>query len=89
MAGAAPYSSSIIHESENDSNQQVLTLIWRSGLRSWKKRFVQFKIKVRNGAYPVHLESLWVIMGFLLLAHFSATKVPFELVRKLLWMTPR
>lgn len=88
MAGAASYSSSLIHETDAD-NQKVLTLIWKSGLRSWRKRFVQFKIKVRNGAYPAHLESLWIIMGLVLALHFSAYNIPHDPVNKLVGTMPQ
>lgn len=88
MAGAAAYSSSLIHETESD-NKSVLSLIWKSGLRSYKKRFASFKAKVRNGAYPAHLESLWIIMGVTMALHFSGYGVLFDLVKKLLDKMPR
>jgi carnitine O-palmitoyltransferase 1, liver isoform len=88
MAGAASYSSSLIHETDAD-NQKVLTLIWKSGLRSWKKRFIQFKIKVRNGAYPAHLESLWVIISIVTVLHFSSYKMPYNIVNNLFGLMPR
>lgn len=88
MAGAASYSSSLIHETEGD-NKTVLSLIWKSGLRSWKKRFVLFKIKVRNGVYPAHLESLWIIMALIAALHFAAYKVPYDLVNKFIEILPR
>lgn len=87
MSGATAYSSSI-HETESD-NKTVLSLIWKSGLRSYKKRFAFFKTKVRNGAYPAHLESLWIIMTLTVALHFSNYGVPFNLVSKLIATTSR
>lgn len=87
MAGAASYSSSLINESEAEGHK-VLGLIWKSGLKSWKKRFIRFKVKVRNGAYPAHLESLWVIMAVIIALHFSTYDVPYDLVSKLLEIMP-
>lgn len=88
MAGTSEYSSSLIHETEND-NYKASTLIWKSCLKSWKKRFIQFKLKVRNGAFPAHLESLWVIMGVVTALHFSGYGVPYDLVNKITDTTPR
>lgn len=82
MAGLEDFNSTLIHETESD-NKTVLSLIWKSGLRSYKKRFASFKSKVRNGAYPAHLESLWIIMGVTMALHFSNYGVSFDLVNKL------
>lgn len=79
MAGLAEFNSTLIHETESD-NKTVLSLIWKSGLRSYRKRFASFKSKVRNGAYPAHLESLWIIMGVTMALHFSGYGTPFDLV---------
>ena len=81
MAGAAVYTSSLINETDAD-NENVLTLIWKSGLRSWKKRFIRYKAKVHNGVYPAHLESLWVIMCVITAFHFSSYQMPFDLINK-------
>ena len=88
MAGAASYSSSLIHETEAD-NQEVLTLIWRSGLKSWKKRLIRLKVKLRNGAYPAHLESLWVIMAVVMALHFLKYKGPHESINMLVAKLPK
>lgn len=88
MAGAARYSSSLIHETDAD-NQKVLTLIWKSGLKSWRKRFARFKIKVRNGAYPAHLESLWLIIAVIIGCHFASFDVPTKLLTRIMLSMPK
>jgi hypothetical protein len=88
MAGTAAYSSSLIHEADPD-NEKVLSVIWKSGLRSWKKRFNRFQTKVRNGAYPAHLESLWVLTGLVTALHLAGYKVPLNLLDKLIDVIPR
>lgn len=86
---AVSYSELIKHE-HTDTNHRldVLKLVWQSGLRSWKKRFARFRSKVRNGVYPAHLESLWLIMGLVMAFHFSATKIPFDLVNVFMQFSP-
>lgn len=79
---AISYSKQIKHD------QEVLQLVWVSGLRSWKKRFAKFKSKVKNGVYPAHLESLWLIMGTVMAVHFATQKVPLDLVNILLKILP-
>lgn len=88
MAGAAAYSSSLINETDAD-NQKVLSLIWKSGLKSWRKRFVRYKIKVRNGVYPAHLESLYIVMAIVTAIHFSSYHVPYDLTDNLVEMLPK
>lgn len=78
---AVSYSELIKHEhTDANHDQEVLQLVWQSGVRSWKKRLGRFKNKVRNGAYPAHVESLWIIMGIAMALHFSKNKVPYDLV---------
>lgn len=74
--------SKLIKDEHTDTNhhKEVLNLVWQSGVRSWKKRFAQYRSKVRNGAYPAHLESLWLIMGLVMALHFSQIRVPYDLV---------
>jgi carnitine O-palmitoyltransferase 1, liver isoform len=90
MAGVASFSFSSWFINENDTeNQNLLDVIWESGLRSWKKRFARFRSKVRNGVYPAHLESLWVIMGLIMSLHYSSVKLPYDSVNKLVDIMPR
>lgn len=88
MAGAAAYSSTLINETDAD-NQKVLSLIWISGLKSWRKRFVRYKIKVHNGVYPAHLESLWIVLAIVMALHFSSYRVPYDLTDDLVAMLPK
>lgn len=87
MAGAASYSSSFILGSEND-NGKLLDLIWKSGLWSWRKRFTRYKIKVHNGVYPAHLESLWFVLTVVTAVHYSSINTPYDLVNKLVQVMP-
>lgn len=87
MAGVTAYSSSFVTESDVE-NRRVSTLILLSGLRSWKKRMIRFKNKVKNGAYPAHLESLWVIMGVVMALHFVEYNGPVEAVKRILARMP-
>lgn len=74
--------SELIKPEHTDANhdQEVLQLVWRSGLRSWKERLDRWKRKIRNGVYPAHLESLWIVMALVMAIHFSSRKVPYDLV---------
>lgn len=63
---AVAFSFSITHEGVNiDYNREVLSLVWKSGLRSWKKKFYRFVNNVRNGYYPQSASSLWLLLSFL------------------------
>lgn len=78
---AVSYSEQVIHEhTESNHDKEVLQLVLQSGLRSWKKRLAHYKIKIRNGVYPAHFESLWIITALVMALHFSSYKVPFDLV---------
>lgn len=86
---AVSYSGLIKHEHTDTNHQlEVLKLVWQSGVRSWKKRMARFKSKVKNGVYPAHLESLWLVIGLAAAIHFSGKRVPFDLVNVFLNMMP-
>lgn len=80
----------LIKSEHTDANhhKEVLQLVWQSGLRSWKKRIAHFKSKVRNGVYPAHVESLWLIMGLVMGVHFSQQAFPYDLVNFFLHFMP-
>lgn len=87
---AVSYSQLIKHEhTDANHDQEVLQLVWQSGVRSWKKRFAKFKSKVKNGVYPAHLESLWIVIGAAIAVHFGTRKVPFDLVNTFLKIMPK
>lgn len=87
---AVAFSFSITHEGWNvNYDREVLHLIWESGLRSWKKRIARVKSGVRNGVYPAHLESFWVLIGLVTLLHFSIKKVPYDMVNYFVKIMPR
>jgi carnitine O-palmitoyltransferase 1, liver isoform len=87
MAGAATFSSWFIER--DTENQSLTSVIWESGLRSWKKRLAQYRIKVRNGVYPAHLESLWIIMAIVFSLHRASLKMPYDAVNRIVEELPR
>lgn len=82
--------SELIKQEHTDANhdKEVLALVWKSGVRSWKKRIGRFVNRVRNGVYPAHLESLFIIIGAVMALHFAKQKTPFDLVNKISPMMP-
>lgn len=83
--------SELIKQESTDANhhKEILQLVWQSGVRSWKKRLARTKSKIRNGVYPAHLESLWVIMALVMAVHFFTRKVPYDLVNYFLQLMPK
>lgn len=78
---AVSYSKLIKHDyAEDNLDKKVLQLVWKSGLKSWKKRLTNIDRKLRNAVYPAHVESFWVITMLVIAFHFASTKVPFDLV---------
>lgn len=87
---AVAFSFSITHEGWNvNYDREVLNLVFDSGVRSWKKRIARLKSGVRNGVYPAHLESLWVLMGLVAIFHYSSKRVPYDLVNSFMDYMPR
>lgn len=83
---AVAFSFSITHEGwDINYDREVLDLVWQSGVRSWKKRLARFRTGVRNGVYPAHLQSLWLVIAIAIGLHFTHRHVPFDLVNK--WLT--
>lgn len=74
--------SELIKQEHTDANhtQEVLQLVWQSGVKSWKKRVARFLSKVRNGVYPAHLESLWILIMLVSGFHFYSRPIPYDLV---------
>lgn len=82
---AVAFSFSITHEGwDINYDQEVLNLIWTSGVRSWKKRIARFRNSIRDGVFPAHLQSLWLVIAIGLGLHFTGHKVPLDLVNKIL-----
>lgn len=78
---AVSYSELIKQEhTEANHDKEVLQLVLRSGLKSWKKKMSHIKRKVRNSVYPAHLETLWISIAIVTALHFASQKVPFDLV---------
>lgn len=50
--------------------------------------FVISQTGVRNGVYPAHLQSLWLVIAIAIGLHFSQRHVPFDLVNKWLAVLP-
>lgn len=86
---AVSYSELIkLEHTDVNHDQEVLQLVWQSGLRSWKKRIALYKTKVRNGVYPAHLESFWIITVLVMALHFNAKRVPYDLVNVVVEFMP-
>lgn len=86
---AVAFSFSITHEGwDINYDQEVLNLVWQSGLRSWKKRLARARNGVRNGVFPAHIQSLWLITAIAIGLHFTGYNVPFNLVNKILVYLP-
>uniref|UniRef100_A0A0K8TTA0 carnitine O-palmitoyltransferase n=1 Tax=Tabanus bromius TaxID=304241 RepID=A0A0K8TTA0_TABBR len=82
---AVAFSFAVTHEGFDISyDQEVLNLVWQSGVRSWKKRVARARNGIRNGVYPAHLQSLWLVIAIALGLHFTSSHVPFNLVKRIL-----
>ncbi|KAI1298741.1 Carnitine O-palmitoyltransferase 1, liver isoform [Halotydeus destructor] len=68
---AVAFSFSITHEGVRvNYDQEVLSLIWTSGLRSNKKRLARALNNAKNGIYPSSIEFLYGIIVFVLGSRF-------------------
>lgn len=86
---AVAFSFAITHEGWHlNYDREVLHLVWKSGVRSWKKRLARFRTGVRNGVYPAHLQSLWLVIAVAIALHFTQRQVPFNLVNTFLRVLP-
>uniref|UniRef100_A0A1I8NSM7 carnitine O-palmitoyltransferase n=1 Tax=Stomoxys calcitrans TaxID=35570 RepID=A0A1I8NSM7_STOCA len=86
---AVAFSFAITHEGfDINYDQEVLNLVWNSGFRSWKKRVARARNGVRNGVYPAHIQSLWLITAIALGLHFAGLRTPFNIVNRILVNLP-
>jgi carnitine O-palmitoyltransferase 1, liver isoform len=69
--------------------EKILNLVWLSGVKSWRNRFARFIWKIKNGVYPAHLESFFVILALVMAFHYSSTKVPYDLLNAMVAVLPR
>nr|CAG4645461.1 EOG090X04D9 [Lynceus sp. MCZ IZ 141354] len=59
---AVAFSFAVTHEGVNvNFDLEVLRLIYRSGIRSWRKKLIRFKNNVKNGFFPGSWRSLSLI----------------------------
>lgn len=87
---AVSYSKIIKHDyTEDNLVKKVLQLVWKSGLKSSKKRLTNVNRKLRNAVYPSHVESFWVISMLVMGLHFASKIVPFNLVNVVAENFPR
>jgi carnitine O-palmitoyltransferase 1 len=90
MSGFRASSTAEINDYIDAHHQdEILQLVWLSGLKSWRHRYAVFKRKVQNGVYPAHLESLFIIIAIVMAFHFSSTKVPYDLLNTFISLLPR
>lgn len=83
--------SELIKPEHTDANhdKEVLELVWKSGWRSWKKRIARYRAKLRNGIYPAHWDTLWLLIVLVNAIHFSTrARLPFDLNNILMRFTP-
>lgn len=60
---AVAFNLAVTHEGVHiNYDEEVLKLVFQSGLRSWKKRFARFINNFHNGIYPSSLEFLALIV---------------------------
>ncbi|XP_037713136.1 carnitine O-palmitoyltransferase 1, liver isoform isoform X1 [Drosophila subpulchrella] len=86
---AVAFSFAITHEGfDINYDHEVLNLVWNSGIRSWKKRLGRARNGVRNGVYPAHIQSLWLISAIALGLHFAGYQAPFNLTNRILVHLP-
>ncbi|GFY42836.1 carnitine O-palmitoyltransferase 1, liver isoform [Trichonephila inaurata madagascariensis] len=64
---AVAFSFAITHEGVNiNYDREVLNLVWKSGLRSWKKRLARFMNNIHCGIYPASLSSLFILIAIVI-----------------------
>lgn len=86
---AVAFSFSITHEGwDINYDREVLNVVWNSGIRSWKKRIARFRNGLRNGIYPAHLQSLWLVIAVACGLFFAGYKTPFDSVQRILQHLP-
>ncbi|XP_037811824.1 carnitine O-palmitoyltransferase 1, liver isoform isoform X1 [Lucilia sericata] len=86
---AVAFSFAITHEGfDINYDQEVLNLVWNSGIRSWKKRLARARNGIRNGVYPAHIHSLWLITAIALGLHFAGMNAPFNIINRVLVHLP-
>ncbi|KAG4073892.1 hypothetical protein HA402_014097 [Bradysia odoriphaga] len=86
---AVAFSFSITHDGYNiNYNREVLNLVWDSGVRSWKKRIARFRNGIRNGVFPAHIQSLYILISIALGLHVTGKQAPFNLTNLILPLLP-
>lgn len=84
---AVAFNFTVTHEGvQIDYDRELLSILWRSGARSWKKSFARFINNVRNGLYPASHRSLvlvWALMFGGEISEKSWADLSFGLVDKL------
>ncbi|KAL7014655.1 hypothetical protein ACKWTF_016048 [Chironomus riparius] len=77
---ATHYGSSRIHDpTEENHDKAVLKLLWRSGWRSYKKKSGKFKNSVKNLIYPAHIDTVFVLIGAIMVVHFGGNNPKWSL----------
>lgn len=74
-------SYSSIHYYRDD--KKVFQHEWNSRLRWWRKQITKFRSKIRNSAYPAHVESLWMLIVLVTGLHFADRNSPYGLMKYL------
>ncbi|XP_013780148.1 carnitine O-palmitoyltransferase 1, liver isoform-like [Limulus polyphemus] len=85
---AVAFSFTITHEGVNiNYDQEVLHVIWRSGVCSIKRRINRVRNNIHNGVYPGSLRSLFVINVIITTLYFAGIDLSYGAIRRLeLWI---
>lgn len=86
---AVAFSFAITHDGVDiNYDREVLHVVWQSGVRSWKKRFIRFQNNVRNGVYPASLKSLFLVTSVVTALYFAGTDLSFGVIKRLESVVP-
>lgn len=47
------------------------TVLYHSKLRLWRQKITLFRNKIRNSAYPGHVDSVWILIALVNGLHFA------------------
>lgn len=79
---AVAFSFTITHEGVNISyNREVLHMIWKSGWRSWKKRYIRLISNLKSGIYPASPISLIIVIAMITLLQFLSYDVSYGFMK--------
>ena len=81
----ALYSTSMI-QSNDESDKEVVKLIWSSSLSA---KLRKWNLSIRNWIYPAHLEGIWLVTGVVTALYFGDRHIPYDVINKIVERMPR